>query len=75
MLCLSVTDSGIGIDSHHHDNIFDHFDRAGQECSTITGTGLGLAISKKLIEKMNGSIGFESTIGEGSHFWVKVPLS
>ena len=75
MLCLSITDTGKGIDSHHHDNIFDHFDRAGQECSNITGSGLGLAISKKLIEKMNGSIGFESTVGEGSHFWVKIPIS
>jgi len=75
MLCLSITDTGKGIDSQYHDNLFNHFDRAGQECSTIAGTGLGLAISKKLIEKMNGTIGFESTIGEGSHFWVKVPLA
>lgn len=75
MLFLSVTDSGKGIAPHYYDNIFNHFDRAGQEGSNITGTGLGLAISKKLIEKMNGTIGFESTIGEGSCFWVKVPLS
>lgn len=75
MLCLSITDTGKGIAPHYHDNLFNLFDRAGQECSTITGTGLGLAISKKLIEKMNGTIGFESTIGEGSHFWVKVPLA
>ena len=75
MLCLSITDTGKGIDPCHHDNIFDHFDRAGQECSNITGSGLGLAISSKLIEKMNGTIGFESTDGEGSRFWVKIPLS
>ena len=75
MLCLSITDTGKGIAPHYHDNLFNLFDRAGQECSNITGSGLGLAISKKLIEKMNGSIGFESAIGEGSHFWVKVPLS
>ena len=75
MLCLSITDTGKGIDQHHGDNIFDHFDRAGQECSNISGSGLGLAISKKLIEKMDGSINFESTIGEGSQFWIKIPLS
>ena len=75
MLCLSITDTGKGIASQYHDNLFNHFDRAGQECSDITGSGLGLAISKKLIENMNGTIGFESTTKEGSHFWVKVPLS
>ncbi len=75
MLCLSITDTGIGIDSLHHDDLFKIFDRAGQECSNIIGAGLGLAISKKLIDKMNGTIGFESTVGEGSRFWIKVPLS
>lgn len=75
MLCLSITDTGKGIAPQYHDNLFNHFDRAGQECSDIAGSGLGLAISKKLIEKMNGTIGFESTTKEGSHFWIKVPLS
>ena len=75
MLHLSITDTGKGIAPKYHTNLFNHFDRAGQECSNITGSGLGLAISKKLIEKMNGTIGFESTIKEGSRFWIKVPLS
>lgn len=75
MLFLSITDTGDGIAPHFHENIFNHFDRAGQECSSISGSGLGLAISKKLIEKMDGSIGFESTIGEGSQFWIKIPIT
>ena len=74
MLRLSILDTGIGISSDNFGCLFTHFDRAGQECSNITGSGLGLAISKKLIEKMEGSIGFESTRGEGSHFWVMIPL-
>lgn len=74
MLCLSITDTGKGISSDYHNQVFNYFDRAGQEASNIPGSGLGLAISKRLIEKMNGSIGFESTAGEGSRFWVKVPL-
>ena len=75
MLRLSILDTGKGISSNHCDDIFTYFDRAGQECSNITGSGLGLAISKKLIEKMEGNIGFESTEGEGSHFWIKIPLA
>lgn len=75
MLCLSVTDTGNGINLKHYENVFNYFDRAGQECSNIAGSGLGLAISKKLIEKMNGAIGFESTEGEGSTFWIKVPIA
>ena len=73
MLSLSIADTGNGIASCFHENLFNHFDRAGQECSNISGSGLGLAISKKLIEKMNGSIEFESTVGEGSKFWIKIP--
>lgn len=75
MLCLSIKDTGSGIDAIYHDKLFSFFDRAGQECSNITGTGLGLAISKTLVEKMNGSIDFESEVGRGSHFWIKVPLA
>ena len=74
-LCLSITDTGKGIEEKYQDNLFNYFDRAGQECSNITGNGLGLAITKKLIEKMNGTIGFESVANEGSRFWIKVPLS
>ena len=75
MLHLSVLDTGKGISSTQYDNIFTYFDRAGQECSNIAGSGLGLAISKKLIEKMEGNIGVESTEGEGSHFWLEIPLA
>lgn len=75
MLCFSVTDTGRGIDSLYHGELFSYFDRAGQECSDIAGTGLGLAISKSLVEKMGGEIGFESEVGKGSHFWIKVPLT
>lgn len=74
MLYLSITDTGKGIPLHHQNNLFTPFNRAGEEGSNITGSGLGLVISKNLLEKMNGSIGFNSTDKEGSCFWIKVPL-
>ena len=75
MLQLSITDTGKGLTPEQQTHIFHRFDRAGEEASTISGSGLGLVISKQLIEKMKGAIGFESTSGEGSCFWIKVPLA
>ena len=75
MLYLSFTDTGKGIALKYQNNIFNSFDRAGEEGSNITGSGLGLVITKTLVEKMNGSIGFESTEGKGSCFWINIPLS
>ncbi|MDH5424716.1 MAG: HAMP domain-containing histidine kinase [Gammaproteobacteria bacterium] len=74
-LCLSVSDTGKGLTPEQKSQIFKPFNRAGAENSDINGTGLGLVISKDLIEKMNGSIGFESESGIGSRFWVQVPLA
>lgn len=75
MLCLSIADTGKGIAPDQKHELFTSFNRVGAECSNISGAGLGLAITKKLIEKMNGNIGFKTTVGEGSCFWIKVPLS
>ena len=75
MLTLTITDTGKGIPAEQQNRLFNPFDRAGQENYNISGAGLGLVISKNLIENMNGSIGFESTINEGSRFWVKIPLT
>jgi len=70
---LTVADDGIGIPLDKQDKIFQPFHRAGQETGPIEGTGIGLAISKKLAEMMHGSIGFESTPGVGSKFWIELP--
>ncbi len=74
-LRLGVRDSGSGIPNEKMENIFKPFDRLGLEGGAIEGTGIGLTISKKLIEMMKGTIGFSSTLGEGSFFYVDIPLS
>jgi len=65
-----VEDKGVGISQKNQKNIFEPFNRLGQEFSEINGVGVGLSISKKMIELMNGSIGVSSELGSGSRFWV-----
>lgn len=75
ILRISISDTGKGLTAKQQSRIFKPFDRAGAENSHIPGTGLGLVISKDLIERMNGSIGFESEAEKGSCFWIQIPFS
>jgi PAS domain S-box-containing protein len=70
---VTVTDTGKGIPDDKQDKLFQPFQRAGEETGPIEGTGIGLAITKRLAELMNGSVGFTSTPGVGSQFWIEVP--
>ncbi|HEX8310624.1 MAG TPA: ATP-binding protein [Chthoniobacteraceae bacterium] len=72
-LRVLVIDDGPGISAEKIDRLFVPFDRLGVEGSEVQGTGLGLALSKRLTEAMGGSLGAESSEGEGSTFWVKLP--
>ena len=71
---LFVADNGIGIDQDHHEKIFGLFERL-HDSSTYPGTGVGLAIVRKGIERMGGRVGVESKKGEGSQFWLELPLA
>ncbi|NVK19689.1 MAG: PAS domain S-box protein [Methylocystaceae bacterium] len=71
---FAVTDTGTGFDEARIDELFIPFNRLGAEHSNVEGTGIGLTITQKLVELMDGELGVESTIGEGSRFWFKLPL-
>ena len=75
MLRIRVTDSGFGISHEDQSKLFQAFQRLGAETSAVEGTGIGLVICKALVEKMDGRIGFESTPGTGSSFWVDLPVA
>jgi signal transduction histidine kinase len=71
-LRISVTDSGEGLATEQLAQLFQAFNRLGQEASTVEGAGIGLVVSKRLVEMMGGSIGVESTVGVGSVFWIEL---
>ena len=69
---IGVVDTGIGISEQKMPHIFESFNRIGAEDSDIEGTGIGLSITKKMIELMGGTLDIESTLGQGSTFWVEL---
>lgn len=75
MLCISVKDTGQGLNSEQQISIFHSFERSNAEQSHIEGAGLGLSISRQLMELMDGEIGVESSPGKGSRFWITIKLA
>ena len=71
---VSIADSGAGLPPEMLRQLFQPFNRLGQERSTEEGTGIGLVMSKRLVEMMGGIIGVESTVGIGKCLLVRTEL-
>jgi PAS domain S-box-containing protein len=74
-LRILVTDTGLGIPAEAVERLFVPFERVTDSQRGIEGTGLGLPLSKRLAEVMGGTLELESTPGQGSTFWVELPLA
>lgn len=70
----TVMDTGVGIPKDKQRQIFTAFSKGDEERFNQPGMGLGLSIAKHLVAAMNGKIGFESTGGRGSQFWIEISL-
>jgi PAS domain S-box-containing protein len=72
---IGVSDTGAGLSPEKLAQLFQPFNRLGQESNTVEGTGIGLVVCKRLVEWMGGVIGVESTVGKGSVFWIELKLT
>jgi len=75
-LHISVADSGAGIPPEELPHLFERFFQAkNQEHAKAGGTGIGLSLTRELVRAMGGEISVESTVGAGSTFFVKLPIT
>lgn len=71
---LKVTDTGVGIPKQDQEKIFGKMFRASNVTGSIEGNGFGLYVAKGSVNAQGGEIGFESTEGKGTTFWIRMPL-
>jgi signal transduction histidine kinase/CheY-like chemotaxis protein len=72
---ISVRDTGAGLSGEQLAQLFQPFNRLGKESGAEEGTGIGLMVTKRLVDLMGGAIGADSTVGEGSVFWIELSLT
>ncbi len=74
-ITIAVVDSGCGVPTAQQPMLFAPFTQADSSTQRrFGGTGLGLAICHELVTLMDGELGMESTLGEGSRFWLRLPI-
>ena len=71
-LRIWIQDTGKGIAPEHQERVFERFFKVDEY---IPGAGLGLSICRTMAYSMGGDVGVESVLGEGSKFWVEIPVS
>jgi len=69
---ISIKYTGAGLHPEKLAQLFQPFNRLGQEAGGEEGTGIGLVVTKRLVELMGGAIGVDSTVGAGSVFWIEL---
>ena len=69
---ISLQDTGEGLEADKLAQLFQPFNRLGQETGSQEGTGIGLVVCKRLMDLMDGAIGVDSTVGVGSTFWIEL---
>ncbi|MGM0629534.1 MAG: sensor histidine kinase, partial [Pseudomonadota bacterium] len=73
MARVEIKDTGVGISSEKESQLFQSFSRLGYEDNeSIEGTGVGLSLTQKIVECLQGRIGFHSAAGKGSTFWFEL---